>query len=567
MPVAARRPLARLVGLAGAVLCGLLVALGPAAPARAHAALLGTDPADGAVLPDAPAEVTLTFNEPVQVRTGAVRLLNAAGTEQPAEVRTVDTRIVLTVPPGLGDGSYVITWRVISADSHPVAGGLTFAIGAPTATGIDVATVPEPSRGVRLTRQVTEALGYAGVLGTAGLAAFALLLLPRAGGSSGTVLVRRRVYAVLRWSVPATLAVLVVALPVVVAWQDGRGLDALAEPGTWRTALSSDTTLTALLAAVGLAVTFLAVRVARADTHPRYTPAGGAAAAALAVGSLALAGHTRTFGPAALVLSADLLHVTNAALWLGGLIGLTLLLLPSSEATAGAAATVVAGFSRIAAWLVAGLALTGVLLGWRIIRSWSALFGTTYGAALLVKVGLVAVILGIAAWNRYRLVPRITPQQSTGPAWPALRRTVRAEAGLLAAVLATTGVLVTQSPVQESTDPSTPPDRPASVELTAQLGDHSAVVVLTPGTTGVNSLQLNILDAGKRPIEPIAAPELSFSLPARDVGPLERPVSRTAPGRYEAVAEFPLPGRWIIEVSVRTSKYENPIAQIPVEIS
>ncbi|MDQ7905211.1 copper resistance protein CopC [Phytohabitans sp. ZYX-F-186] len=567
MPVAARRPPTRLAGLAGAVLCGLLIALGPAAPARAHAALLGTDPADGAVLPGPPAEVTLTFNEPVQVRGGAVRLLDAAGSEQPAQVRTVDTRVVISVPPGLGDGSYVVTWRVISADSHPVAGGLTFAIGAPTPTGVQAgaAAVPEPSRGVRLTRQVTEALGYAGVLASAGLAAFALLLLPRAGGS-GTLVVRRRIYAVLRWSVPVTLAVLVVALPVVVAWQDGKGLDALAEPETWRTALTGDTTLTALLAAVGLAVTFLAVRATRSPTHPWYAPVAGAAAAALAVGSLALAGHTRTFGPAALVLCADLLHVTNAALWFGGLIGLTVLLLPSSQASASAAAAVVAGFSRIAAWLVAGLALTGVLLGWRIIRSWSALFGTAYGAALLVKVGLVAVIIAIAAWNRYRLVPRITPQQSAGPAWPVLRRTVRAEAGLLAAVLATTGVLVTQSPVRESTTPSAPPDHPASVELTARLGSHSAVVVLTPGTTGVNALQLNILDAGKRPVEPIAAPELSFSLPAQDVGPLERPVSRTAPGRYEAVAEFPLPGRWIIEVSVRTSKYENPIAQIPVEI-
>ncbi|WP_422768811.1 copper resistance CopC/CopD family protein [Plantactinospora sp. WMMC1484] len=561
MPVPARRPLARLAGLAGAVLCGLLLTLGPATPARAHATLLGTDPADGAVLPTPPPEVTLTFNEPVQVRTGAVRLLDAAGTEQPAAVRTVDTRVVLTVPPELGDGSYVITWRVISADSHPVAGGFTFAVGAPSTGGIEAATVPEPSSGVRLARQLTEALGYAGVLGGAGLAAFAFLLLPGTPGGS-TVLLRRRVYGVLRWSVPATVAALLVALPVAVAWQDGNDLAALVAPSTWRTALSTDTALAALLAVAGLAVALLA---ARSQTRRWYAPVAGLAGAALAAGSLTLTGHTRTFGPAALVLAADLLHVANAALWLGGLVGLILLLLPSSQVTPPAAATTVAAFSRLAAWLVATLAVTGVLLGWRIVQTWSALFGTGYGAALLVKVAIAALIVGIAAWNRYRLLPRVTAGGGTGAAWPALRRTVRAEAGLLAAVLAATGVLVTQSPVEE-TAPAAPTDRPASVELTAPLGNHHAAIVLTPGTAGVNALQLSILDGSRRPVEPVAPPELRFSLPAQDIGPLERSVSRTAPGRYEAVAEFPLPGEWIIEVSVRTSKYENPVARIPVEI-
>jgi copper transport protein len=284
------------------------------------------------------------------------------------------------------------------------------------------------------------------------------------------------------------------------------------------------------------------------------------------VGSLALTGHTRTFGPAALVLSADLLHVANAALWLGGLIGLTLLLLPSSQATPATAATAVAALSRAAAWLVAALAVTGVLLGWRIAQTWSTLFGTTYGIALLVKIAIVAVIVGIAGWNRYRLLPRVIAADGTKPAWPMLRRTVRAEAGLLAAVLAVTGVLVTQSPVDDNSPAPPPVDRPASVELTARLGNHRAVIVLTPGATGVNALQLTILDGDQRPFEPITPPELRFSLPAQDVGPLERSVSRTAPGRYEAVAEFPLPGEWMVEVSVRISTYDNPVTRIPVEI-
>lgn len=547
-------------------LAGLLVGVAAAPPASAHAILVSTDPADGAVLTAAPDRVTLTFDEPVQVRPGAVRLLDAAGTEVSTDGRTSDTRVTLTVPPGIGDGTYVVTFRVVSADSHPVSGGLSFSVGAPSAAGV---TVPGsgPSRGVQVLRQAAEALGYLGLLVGAGVLVFQLVLL-----RGGTAAVRRRLFRVAAMAAATAVVAAVVLVPTVPAGQEGRGLSALVDARTWSTGLGSDQGLSSLLVLVGLGAGLLGTLAARPggrrDRRRVAATALAFAGIALAWGAVALVGHTRTYGPSWLVLSADLLHVTTAGTWLGGLVGLAVILSRSTEVAAPAAARTVAGFSRTAAVLVALLGLGGTLLGWRILRSWGALFGTSYGVALLTKVGIAAVVVAVAAHNRFRLLPRVSvaDRESGGAAaWRVLRRTVRVEASLLVVILAATGVLVTQSPVQDRAGAASGSGG-APLVLEAALGTGRAVARLDPGSVGVNSLELSLLDGAGAPVAPVGTPELTVRLSAASVGPLSRPLSRTGPGRYQAVADFPLPGTWTVQVSVRTSKYDNPVARFTMDI-
>ncbi len=123
-------------------------------------------------------------------------------------------------------------------------------------------------------------------------------------------------------------------------------------------------------------------------------------------------------------------------------------MVPAADATLA-----VARFSALTAGLVTVLALAGVVLGRRVVGSWSALFGTNYGVTLLVKAAIVAVALAVAARNRYHLLPRIRAQAEPASAWTSLRRAVRLEAVLLAAVVATTGILVSLSPVEAAADP------------------------------------------------------------------------------------------------------------------
>ena len=113
-----------------AVALGLLLAVASASPAAAHASLTSVDPADGARLDESPDAVRLTFTEPVSAELGGVRVLDAEGQPvQEGAARVDGPQVEINLQPDLPDGTYVISYRVISADGHPVRGGSVFAVG------------------------------------------------------------------------------------------------------------------------------------------------------------------------------------------------------------------------------------------------------------------------------------------------------------------------------------------------------------------------------------------------------------------------------------------------------
>ncbi|WP_216592291.1 copper resistance CopC family protein [Verrucosispora sioxanthis] len=232
--------------------------------------LLGTDPANGAVLATVPAEVSLTFNEPVTVRPGGVRLLDAAGEELSTDSRSVDTTVVLTVPPDLASGTYIVAFRVISADSHPVSGGFSFAVGAPSSAAV---ALPEssPSRALDLLRQTAEAVAYLGLLVGAGLLVFLLVLL-----RAEAPILRRRLLRLAGWSAGLTVLARLVLVPAVPAWQDGGELTGLIDGAQWLTGLRSEEALSSVLVVLGLGVALWATAAAGAPAiqQPATAAAG-----------------------------------------------------------------------------------------------------------------------------------------------------------------------------------------------------------------------------------------------------------------------------------------------------
>lgn len=107
-------------------LVAMLLVLAPA-PAGAHAALVSTDPEDGAVLDAAPSTVTLEFNEPVT--RSEVVVTAPDGSAVPVEVAARDRDVVATLGRSGEDGqqgTYTVAYRVVSADGHPITGTSTF---------------------------------------------------------------------------------------------------------------------------------------------------------------------------------------------------------------------------------------------------------------------------------------------------------------------------------------------------------------------------------------------------------------------------------------------------------
>jgi copper transport protein len=141
LSTAARR--AALVGTL-AVLFALLFA----SPAAAHAELVTITPANGAQLTRPPPEVKMTFTESVNLIDGGIRLVDGVGATVPTPDPTVNSRIVTwPMPADLPEGAYVVTWRMVSADGHPVSGASSFGVGtaAPAVPG-SAADAESPGR-------------------------------------------------------------------------------------------------------------------------------------------------------------------------------------------------------------------------------------------------------------------------------------------------------------------------------------------------------------------------------------------------------------------------------------
>ncbi|SEC95216.1 copper resistance protein CopC [Streptomyces sp. TLI_105] len=400
--------LARLLILAAALLGTLLAG---AAPASAHAALTGSDPKDGAVVAIAPKEVNLTFSEQVAMSPDSIRVLDPAGRRaDTGEIRDLCSGSVVRygvgLRAGLPDGTYTVAWQAVSADSHPVAGAFTFSIGAPSTTSVALSDQAPGGGLVGALYGIARYLAYAGFAVLVGGGAFVLACWPR--GAS----VRPVQQTVVRgWLTltGATLAMLLLRHPYTGS---GNLSDAFDLAGL-RTVLETKTgaALTSRLLLLGAAALFVAVLFGayarRTDPKEKKDLSfglalGGTVVAAGIAGTWALAEHASTGIQPGVAMPVDILHLLAVAAWLGGLTVLLVALYraPSVERSA------VERFSKVAFGSVAVLAATGLYQSWRQVGSWSALTGTRYGQLLLVKIGLMAVLIGIA-WISRRWTQRL----------------------------------------------------------------------------------------------------------------------------------------------------------------
>lgn len=540
----------------GPVLLAVLLVGAGAAPASAHATLVSSDPAEGEVLPNSPGEVRFTFDEPVSLVADGVQVFDADGEPVPATGSARDEIVVAEIPDELADGTYVVTWRIVSNDGHPVAGSLTFAIGTPSATVEPPkvgATTAHPA--VSAAVGIVQGLGYAALLLACGLLFFREWT---SRGLSFHAEVRRRLGLVVRIAAVLAVAAAALLVPLAGAYQQGLGPAGLLQPSSYAVDLVGDPILVLLLHVVGLA---LAVRLAGVDG-----PAGtlGLIGGAAALWSPALVGHTRAYEPATLLVLTDALHLSAGAVWLGGLVGLALVLgsVAGRERDAG---LLLSRFTTVAAALLGVLVVTGVLLGWRILGSWSLLLETDYGRLLLVKVGIAAVVASVAAWNRFGLVPRLGSlgHDARLRAARLLRRTVAVEVVLLVVLLAVTGFLVQQPPTVVAGAGATPAATGAVSGLTE---DHRVVAVLdaTPGRQ--RQLTVQVQDSAGEPIELSDVPAVSLRAVdgSTDLGSV--PLQPTAAGTYRADVVFPTPGEWEVQISLPVDRFTNPVTALVLEV-
>ncbi|RXZ38840.1 copper resistance protein CopC [Oxalobacteraceae bacterium CAVE-383] len=554
MLAAALRPAGRRLAR-GLLLFGLLQLA--AGGAFAHASLLDTAPADGAMLRAAPAGVTLHFNEPVAPLVFKLALPD--GSVQPlTQVAAIDDGLKLSLPDtGAGaDGTYLLSWRVVSADGHPVGGSLTYSIGARSGANAmaqaSAATMP-PSLmaaiwSVRLALYLSLFIG----VGAAVFRAFVKEDLAGPGEFSW------------RWAAGVSVAALLL-LPLAVGLQ---GLDALALPwnalGTWapwRASLATAYGLTAWRMAGAAIAACIAIGVAGKPLRR----ISAAAAVVLLGAALAASGHASSAAPQWLARPAVFLHGMTIAIWVGSL--LPLLLLLRERAESGGRIAVLLRFSRMIPWVLALLLASGATLAWLQLDGVASLWRTDYGRILSAKLILALLLLLVAAVNRYALTGRVQREVQTdhraarARLW--MRRLICVELGLVLLILALA-----------TTWRFTPPPRalapvhPAPVNI--HIHGEKAMVDLSlkpqPDRRLLAALFVQAAD-----FSPLDAKEISlqFSNPALGIEPLQKDAHRGIDNGSWTVDPFalPAPGRWHVRIDVLISDFETTSLEQDVNIA
>jgi copper transport protein len=514
----ADKTLMRLARLAVAI----LLLLGLANEASAHASLVFAEPRDGTVLAQAPKTVQLRFNE--SVTAGAISLIDASGKlRTDAGVGAGGEAITLTLPADLPLGTQIVSYRVISADGHPVTGSITFSVGEPT----ENKPPPESAATINALIWLTRLGLYLGLF--AGI-----------GGVFFVEWIARQ-----RAATSLIAAVLIVGAVSAVASLALQGLDVLGLPlssvvsmAPWKIALDTSLGPSLLIALAALAAAMVALR----QGLTRFSRVLSALALAGVGLSLAASGHAASAPPEILTRPAIFLHGAGVAFWLGALVPLVVILRRPEPAL-----PVVHRFSHVAIPVVGVLALTGLGLAAIQLESFGALVTTRYGLILSAKLVLVAALLGVATLNRIRLTPALARDDTaTRPLARPILLECAAAAGILCVVA---GWRFTPPPR------SLIPDAPLAVHIHTEKAMFQ--VLVSPGRVGFDDFVLQLMNGDGTLLHAKEA-TLTLSLPERGIEEIERQ-GTLEPDGFWHVGKVPLaiPGRWHMRIDALVGDFEK----------
>jgi copper transport protein len=518
--------------------------LAPAGPARAHPARVGSSPAPGSVVGESPAEITITFSERVSAVEGKVVVLAPDGKKISGTPAVTGDVLHIPVRRAASPlGTYLVSYRVISADTHPVGGAVTFSVGAPSAAPPSAGD-GRTHRSVALATPVTRFLGYAGLVLSIGPAMFLALLWPRTRSRRGALRLVRGGLGLIAVATAGAFWTQAPASSGAALWDVSPVELGQVAAGSFGTTLLVRLALLTMIA--GLITPVLRGTAGR---FPKI------AVLVLSAGGLVtwpLTGHPSVAPLAPAIVASDVVHLAAMSVWLGGLATLSIFLLRGTDPRV--LGVILPAWSRWAAlsvvWLVAGGAVQAVVQIGRLDLLWT----TTYGKVLIAKIVLLGGTLVVASYAR-RLVRRA---QVPAAGAARMRWTVGLEVLATAVVIGLSAVLVQVNPARTA------------------VADQG--VVREQGTSGTLACKLYTLQFNIYPVElgedntvhaylytaagaPLPAEEWTITsrlLGADDLQPVSQPMLGLLPRNHAAGAvTFPLPGTYQIRFTVRTTDVDE----------
>ncbi|MDE3193753.1 MAG: copper resistance protein CopC/CopD [Chloroflexota bacterium] len=419
--------------------------------------------------------MSIVFGETPDPKLSQVTVIDSSGSRVDAGSTAVvpghPLELTLPLRPRLPNGVYTVRWRTVSTvDGHLAAGSFAFGVGVAVSSpaGASSATTSAGPTPAAVATRMLLYLGLIGVLGTVilGLFAFGMLPLP----------LRR-----------------VIVLGAAIALVGGLGVvvDQILAADVTASTLFQSSLGAALFARTLAALVLMAAALLQLRpqwSRPSAPAAGAAALVAMAID--VLNSHASAQSPALLNDLAQWLHIAAVGLWIGGLMALVVVLLrtpPEVRSDASRRLSTLAGIGLVV------VAATGVFRAVVEIPSWTDLVTTTFGALVLVKVALLAILAALGAVNRWRNIPRLPG------ALDALRRVSSTEIVVGVATVAVAAALVNVAPPVEYAAASSLPS-----SVTVSASDYATTVkarlTVTPGRAGFNTFDLEVsdYDTGRR---------------------------------------------------------------------
>lgn len=494
-----------------------------------HAQFVGSDPAAESTLESSPHEIVLTFSQAVTPVTVTLVSPDGSMVESVAEPQANGSRVILPVTAPLGAGQYLVSFRVLSGDSHPISGGFRFSVApAPTEAAASApATVPdrpialpdsaamtatEDASSLATLEQIVRFAFMVTLLLAAGLILFRLLFaLPDELDAWIVSLIRKTSYAglllVVTYFALATLAV--------------TGIEAFQLQHLY-VLLQTSIGMSLMVALLGF------LMLSMSGANERILSGIGAT---VLVASRVLTGHPASQDPTWVLMPGMAVHVAAAAFWFAALWVILRLL---QNGPIGAAPKIIAGFARTAAWSVFALLLAGFVMALIHLSSIDALLHTDYGRLVMWKLLGVGGLLLLALINKLVLTPDFLKRLDTA----RLKTSIRVEAGLMIGVIALSTLLAATPPGSRAETPL-PQSSTARVEVLSDTGQFVLQVDFSSAAYDeTQPLSLTLYDDAGAPFTPIEV-ALTVSIPSRRIESLPLPIVRREGNHIVIDADFP----------------------------
>jgi copper transport protein len=554
------------------VVAGLLLTFGlPATAASAHAVLVRSNPTQGTVLDAEPTLVTITFNEPIRAVVDKVRVTGPNGKRADAGKATATERdLRIPLLSGGPQGTYLVSYRIISADSHPVAGGYTFSVGQVTGTPTQTAgSGVQTDRVVAIAIAAARYVGYVGLILTVGPILILVALWPRRLPTKGPVKL-----AVVGLGILAVGTIL--ELYLEIPYTGGGGLFS-ASGESFREVMTTP------FAAANLIRLGVIAAVAAMLRPIAAAPAGKTDQTLLIIlgiaglGTWPISGHPSASTVPTLTVVADAAHLGAVSIWLGGLVMLFgFLLRKANDRELLAILPVWSGWAMFA---VTVLVLAGTAQALVNIGTINALTGTTYGRLVLVKVGLLAVVIGIAAYSRrvvnLHFVPIEDPieegddieeeeaAEDTSRPRRRLRRSVIAEVVGAVVILGITSALVQTTPARTA-EANVAPVGPYSQTFSTKI--FKVEVDVEPAAKGVNIIHLYAFKPDQSGPQTVVQWSGTAALPSQGIEPVDIPLLGVTPDHASGQILLPNAGTWSLSFTLRISDIDEATVTAKVDV-